>query len=73
MRMFMRIGFHDYEEQIQKEQKHLNELINERISKLIPFVDETSSWDRFALERAKQGLLKDQENLLKTNEKKILS
>ncbi|KAG0565637.1 hypothetical protein KC19_7G003500 [Ceratodon purpureus] len=69
MRMFMRVGFNDYEEQIQKEQKHLNELVNQQIFELIPFMDETSSWDRFALERAKQGLLEGQKKLLKINEK----
>ena len=69
LRMFMRVGFNDFEEQIKQEQQHLNELVNKRITKLVPFMDETSSWDRFALERAKQGLFKEEKKLLKTNEK----
>lgn len=70
MRMFMRVGFNDYEEQIQKEQQHLNELVDDRIQKLLPFVDEMSSWDRFALERAKQVLLQEEKELLRINERK---
>lgn len=68
MRMFMRHGFNDYEEQIAKEQQHLNELVRERIEKLVPFKDEMSTWDRFALERAKQQLLIDEKELLRINE-----
>lgn len=68
MRMFMRHGFNDYEEQIAKEHHHLNELVQERIQKLVPFTDEMSTWDRFALERAKQQLLIDAKELLRINE-----
>lgn len=69
MRLFMKVGFNDYEEQIAKEQKHLNELIDDRICKLLPFVDEMSSWNRFALERTKQVLLHEEKDLLRINER----
>lgn len=62
MRLYWEKGIDDYEEQLSNEQSHLKKLINQRILELIPFVDETSSWDRFALERAKQQLLQEEYN-----------
>lgn len=62
MRLYWAKGIHDYEEQLSNEQNNLKGLINQRIAELASFADETSSWDRFALERAKQQLIQEESN-----------
>jgi len=69
MHLILEVGFNGYEVHIQKEQEQLNKLINDRIHELLPFVDEVSSWNRFALERAKQVLVHEEKELLKINER----
>lgn len=67
LRCFTRHGFTDYEEQVHREQKHLNEFMDDKIAEISQKSDETSCWDVFGLERAKQELVKEEKHLLKTN------
>jgi hypothetical protein len=67
MRLFTRVGFNDYEEQVHYEQAYLMKLIDERVQDLSPNTDETSRWDIFAFERAKQELVKEEKHLLEIN------